>query len=1165
MCCLTGWRIPATILPSSQPPQQTTDKPKTAKQLEKEAKKAAKLAKFAEKQAKTSVKSGDVQQKKPKAVEEKKVITYDIPTPVGEKKDVNVELPAQYSPRYVEAAWYDWWKKEGFFKPEYGRNLNEDNPKGKFVMVIPPPNVTGTLHLGHALTNSVEDAICRWNRMKGRTTLWVPGCDHAGIATQVAVEKKVKREEGITRHDLGREEFMKRVWQWKNEKGHRIYHQLEKMGSSLDWDRTCFTMDPGPQEAVKEAFVRMHEDGTIYRSNRLVNWSCTLKSAISDIEVEKKELAGRTELPVPGYAEKVEFGVLVNFAYQVEGSEDRVVVATTRIETMLGDTAVAVNPKDERYKHLHGKTLVHPFTDRRLPVLQDDFVEMDFGTGAVKITPAHDPNDYEVGKRHNLPFLNIFTDDGHIVEGYQQFTGMKRFEARRAVLEALKEKGLYVETKDNPMVVPICSRSKDVIEPMIKPQWYVKCGAMAQKAVEAVKSGELEIIPKMHEKTWYHWMEEIRDWCISRQLWWGHQIPAYFVTFDPSVPQQKQQDNDEYWVSGRTEEEARQKAASKFNVSPDKIKLQQDPDVLDTWFSSGLFPFEVMGWPKETKDMELFYPNTLLETGHDILFFWVARMVFFGQHILGKLPFKQVYLHAMVRDAHGRKMSKSLGNVIDPMDVIYGISLQDLHKQLDENSNLDPKEITKAKEGQKCDYPQGIPECGTDALRFALCAYTQGRDINLDVLRVNGYRNFCNKLWNATKFAMMNIGKGFKPYSSLTELQQKVQQARSECKNEHSRSSSSCKQSNDIGELSVLNETLEQYSYVGGYTPTKADLSVMKRIVEADVSLSKYPHVLRWYCHMSSFSEAERRSLPEAKGSLQAPSLKSSEKATLSMVDRWMLGQLAVAVQECNAAFEEFNFPRATTALYNLWWYQICDVYLECLKPVMYSNDEEAKNLSRNVLYTALYVGLALISPFMPFLSEELFQRLPPRTPSQPASLCVTAYPEPQEFDIFYDEEVEEKFKFGQKVIGEVRSAKAKYDIPNKTKVEVVLQSESADKRTTLELLSQDIATLTVASEVKVSTNKPKGSVPTPISADTVAWMKLQGLVNLGKCKEKIQQKMKSADEKLKTLLNDMSKPSYDKVPEAVRSRNDEKKLELEAELEQTRDAIMKLEAMETE
>lgn len=1152
----------------SDPVQQIPEKPKTAKQLEKEAKKAAKLAKFAEKQAKTSEKTkNEVQQKKPKKVEEKKVITYDIATPVGEKKDVSMELPAQYSPRYVEAAWYDWWKKEGFFKPEYGRNLNEDNPRGKFIMVIPPPNVTGSLHLGHALTNSVEDAICRWNRMKGRTSLWVPGCDHAGIATQVAVEKKLKREEGLSRHDLGRKEFIKRVWKWKNEKGDRIYQQLEKMGSSLDWDRVCFTMDPAFQDAVKEAFVILHDEGTIYRSNRLVNWSCALKSAISDIEVEKKELAGRTELPVPGYADKVEFGVLVYFAYQVENSEERVVVATTRIETMLGDTAVAVNPKDERYSHLHGKSLVHPFTQRRLPVLQDDFVEMDFGTGAVKITPAHDPNDYEVGKRHKLPFLNIFTDDGYIVEGYHQFTGMKRFEARHAVLAALKEKGLYVETKDNPMVVPVCSRSKDIIEPMIKPQWYIKCDTMAQKAVEAVKSGELEIIPKTHEKTWYHWMEEMRDWCISRQLWWGHQIPAYRVTIqDPSVQHKEQQESDEYWVSGRTEEEARQKAASKFNVSVDKIKLEQDSDVLDTWFSSGLFPFAVMGWPKQTRDMELFYPNTFMETGHDILFFWVARMVFFGQHLFGQLPFKQVYLHAMVRDAHGRKMSKSLGNVIDPMDVIYGISLQDLHKQLDENSNLDPREIAKAKEGQKRDYPQGIPECGTDALRFALCAYTsQGRDINLDVLRVNGYRNFCNKLWNATKFAMMNIGGDFKPYSSLTELQKKVQEAKSLCKKEHSRSSSFCKQNNDLRGISELNETLQHFSYIEGYTPTKADLSVMKHIVESNLSLSKYPHVLRWYYHMSSFTEAERLSLPEARSTLKAPILKSSEKPTLNMVDKWMLGQLAVAVRECNAAFEEFNLPRATTAIYNLWWYQICDVYLECLKPVMYSSDEEAKDLSRNVLYTALYVGLALISPFMPFLSEELFQRLPLRTSNQPPSLCVTSYPEPQEFDVFYDEEIEEKFKFGQKVIGEVRSAKAKYDIPHKAKVEVILQSESAEKRTTLELLRQDIATLTVASEVTVSTNKPKGSVPTSITADTVAWMKLQGLVNLGKCQEKIQQRMKNADEKLKTLLNEMSKPSYDKVPEDVRTRNNEKKLELEAELEQSRDALTKLEAMETE
>ncbi|XP_066949547.1 valine--tRNA ligase isoform X2 [Macrobrachium rosenbergii] len=1040
------------------------DKPKTAKQLEKEAKKAAKMAKFAEKQAKAAEKkTADGQsgkEKKPKKVEEKKVITYDIQTPQGEKKNVEVELPAQYSPKYVEAAWYAWWKKAGFFKPEYGRNLDEPNPKGQFIMVIPPPNVTGTLHLGHALTNSVEDALCRWNRMKGRTALWVPGCDHAGIATQVVVEKKIKREEGLTRHDLGREAFLKRVWDWKIEKGNFIYDQLEKMGSSLDWDRVTFTMDPGPAEAVKEAFVRMHEDGTIYRANRLVNWSCTLKSAISDIEVEKKELPGRTEIAVPGYSEKVECGVLILFSYEVEKTGERITVATTRIETMLGDTAVAVHPKDERYKHLKGKMLVHPFTNRKLPIIEDEFVEMDFGTGAVKITPAHDPNDYEVGKRHNLPFVTIFTDDGYIKEGYKHFTGMKRFEARKAVLEALKDAELYVETKDNPMVVPICSRSKDIIEPMIKPQWYVKCLDMAEKAVQAVKTGELEIIPKMHEKTWYHWMEEMRDWCISRQLWWGHRIPAYLVSLkDGPVPGYE---DSEFWVSGRTEEEARQKAAKELNVAGDKIILSQDPDVLDTWFSSGLFPFSVFNWPNKTKDMEHFYPNTLLETGHDILFFWVARMVFFGQKLLGKLPFKQVYLHAMVRDAHGRKMSKSLGNVIDPLDVINGITIEELNKQLEANTNLDPREIAKAKEGQRRDYPQGIPECGTDALRFALCAYTsQGRDINLDVLRVNGYRNFCNKLWNATKFAMMNLGNDFKPYESLQHLKDKEGQ--------------------------------------------------------------------------------------------------------LSMVDRWMLSQLAVAVRECNAGFEEFNFPRATTALYNLWWYQICDVYLECIKPVMYSKNEEAKALCRNVLYTALYVGLTLISPFMPFLSEELFQRLPPRTSSQPPSICVTPYPEPEEYDIFYNEEVDEKFKFGQKVIGEVRSAKAKYDIPHKTKVEITLQSGNAEYRDTLESLIEEIATLSVASNISISTDKPKGSVPTPVNADTVAWMKLQGLVNLSSCQDKIQKKIDNAEEKLQSLMAEMAKADYDKVPEEIRSRNVSKKLDLEAELEQNRDAIKKLEAMETD
>lgn len=504
-------------------------------------------------------------------------------------------------------------------------------------MVIPPPNVTGSLHLGHAITAAIEDCVTRWHRMNGRTTLWLPGCDHAGIATQVVVEKKIWREEGKTRHDLGRENFLEKVWDWRNEKGTRIYEQFRRMGTSVDWTRTYFTMDNNMSRAVVEAFVRMYEDGTIYRSSRLVNWSCTLRSAISDIEVDKVEIPGRTFLSIPGYDEKVEFGVLVSFAYKVENSDEEIIVATTRVETMLGDTAIAVHPNDKRYAHLHGKFCVHPFTSRRLPIVTDDFVETEFGTGAVKITPAHDPNDYEVGKRHSLPFITIFDDDGIIVGDYGQFTGMKRFQCRKEILVALKEIGSYRDTVNNPMVVPICSRSKDVVEPIIKPQWYVKCDEMAAKATEAVKSGELKIIPDSHTKTWYHWMEGIRDWCISRQLWWGHRIPAYRVTFKDAKVQADHQDE---WVVGRTESEARANAAKKFQVTETQFTLEQDEDVLDTWFSSALVTFSAFGWPDQTADLEAFYPNNLLETGHDILFFWVARMVFFGQKLMGKLPFK---------------------------------------------------------------------------------------------------------------------------------------------------------------------------------------------------------------------------------------------------------------------------------------------------------------------------------------------------------------------------------------------------------------------------------------------------------------------------------------------------------------------------------------------
>lgn len=556
--------------------------------------------------------------------------------------------------------------------------------------------------------------------MHGKTTLWLPGCDHAGIATQNVVENMLWRRQKKTRHDLGREKFTELVWDWKEEYHVKINDATRRMGASVDWSREAFTMDKNLSAAVTETFVKLHEEGYIYRANRLVNWCTKLNTALSTLEVANKELEGRTLLDVPGYERKVEFGVLTYFKYPVEGSEDTIEVATTRPETMLGDTGIAVNAKDSRYKHLIGKMVKHPFVDRLMPIFADDYVDMEFGTGAVKITPAHDANDFAMGKTHQLETINIFTDDGLLNHHTGSFKGMKRFDARYEVINKLKERGLYVKWEHNPMKVPLCVRSKDVIEPLIKPQWWMRMQEMAEEAANVVKEGKLKIRPDTAERSYLRWMQNCHDWCLSRQLWWGHQIPAYFVEIEgePGV----QSDNDR-WVTGRTQAAAEEKAKAKF--AGKKITLTRDPDVLDTWFSSGLWPFSTLGWPNKTSDLENLYPQSVLETGWDILFFWVARMVMFGLKMTGKVPFHEVYCHALIRDSEGRKMSKSLGNVIDPLDIMEGIELQDLHDKL-KAGNLDPKEVATATKFQKTSFPDGIPECGADALRFCLVSYATG-------------------------------------------------------------------------------------------------------------------------------------------------------------------------------------------------------------------------------------------------------------------------------------------------------------------------------------------------------------------------------------------------------------------------------------------------------
>ena len=866
-------------------------------------------------------------------------------------------IPKVYDPAAVEKKWYAYWIENGFFHQPV------DKSRKPFSVVIPPPNITGKLHMGHALDNTLQDILVRWHRMMGDNTCWLPGYDHAGLATQIKVEEELKKKEGLTRYDLGRDEFVKRVWKWKEQYGDTIVTQLKSLGISCDWDRQRFTMDEGLSRAVREAFVSLYEKGLIYKGTRMINWCVNCRTALSDVEVEHQD----------------DPGALWYIKYPIVGEKDSyLTIATSRPETIPGDTAVAVNPKDERYAKLVGKKILLPTTDREIPIIADEYVDLEFGTGAVKITPAHDPNDYEVGERHNLEKIVVIGLDGKMTKAAGKYEGEDRYECRKHIVQDLKDMGLLVKIEDAPHSVGHCQRCHHVVEPMVSTQWFVKMKPLAEAAIKCVTEGHTQFVPSRFTKTYLQWMENIHDWCISRQIWWGHRIPVWYCDDCGAVS------------ASRTDLTACPKCGS--------THIHQDEDALDTWFSSGLWPFSTFGWPDKTPELEQWYPTSVLVTGYDIIFFWVARMITMGEEFMHKEPFKHVFIHGLVRDEQGRKMSKSLGNGIDPLDV--------------------------------------IGKYGADTLRFMLITgNTPGNDMRFYWNRIESTRNFANKIWNASRFALMNLD---------------------------------------------------------GYD-------------------------------------------------------KDAEKAPLTLADKWILSRLQHTIQAVSDYLEKFELGEAGRLIYDFIWGEVCDWYIELAKPRLYNKENAAERATaQSVLCKVLGDAMKLLHPYMPFITEEIWQHLP----HEGKSIMIAPWPKAD--DALIDDTVEKQMTVIMDSIKAIRNMRAEVNAApgHKAPATVLVDEDLKDVFGAHGSYIQQLGTVDDLTIGGMDDTAPENAMAAVVNGAKV-YLPLKGLIDVDKELARLQKELDGAEKEAKRAAGKLSNQNFlSKAPAEVVEKEKTKQAEVLARID---------------